>query len=335
MDFDKLIKKFEESDSVAVFGHMNPDGDSIGAVLAMAWILENHFNVGEVKLLSRDRVPRFLEFLPGSDRVTPCAEEPPGAAVDLSLLVDCGDAKRVGRGMEKHINNASSIAVIDHHSTNSGFGDINCTDPHASSTCEIICRLADAAGVDKSPDLATYLYTGIMFDTGRFIHSNTTPEVFQHCARLVAAGADPAYIATSVYSNRSISHLRLLGYVLSSFETDADTAIAYIVTSREKFKSLGATEEDNEGVVEKLGSYADCEVHISFMELEGGVVRVSMRSKGRLNVGNICKHFGGGGHDFAAGIRIEDTLENVRDKVIAETKTRLAELPEPPEAVDD
>jgi len=326
MDFNALAEKFRQSDSIAIFGHMNPDGDSIGAMLAMAHILENHFGKKNIRLLSRDGVPPFLRFLPGSDRIVSCAGEPAGEKADLSLLVDCGSTRRVGEGMSQHVENAKAIAVIDHHATNSGFGDVNITDPDASSTCEIICRFASEIGVKIEATLATHLYTGIMYDTGRFIHSNTTPEVFQHCAGLVAAGADPSGIAINVYSKRSLSHLRLLGYVLDNFRTEENDTIAYIVTSREKFNELGASHDDNEGVVEEIGKYAGCEVHISFMELDGGLIRVSMRSVGNVNVGKICKKLGGGGHDFAAGIRIKDTLENAVESVLEETRDEVRRL---------
>lgn len=325
MDFKALEEKLKSNHSFSIFGHMNPDGDSIGAMLSMAHILRNHFGKNDVRVFSRDGVPGFLKFMPEADGISTDRERAM-EKVDLVLLLDCGTAKRVGDELAGCVEKAEHVAVVDHHATNTGFGELNLTDPDASSTCEILYRFVKEIGVNIDATLAIQLYTGIMYDTGRFIHSNTTPAVFEICSDLVSRGADPAEIAMNVYSARTLSHQRLMGYVMSNFKTAEGGAIAYCAMTRKQFEELGAVDEDNEGVVEQMGGYAGCEVHATFMELADGRVRVSMRSKGRVNVGKICKKFDGGGHDLAAGIRFRKPLDEVVEEVIAETQLALEAL---------
>lgn len=322
MDFSPLINKIQQCETFAVYGHINPDGDSAGAILSMLYILKNHFGKTSAVGYSRDPLPNFLKFLPGSENIM-SGKPSDNMAPDLAILVDCGTAKRIGEELADHLQSAKSIAVIDHHATNNGFGDFNYTNSSASSTCEVICRFVEATGAEMSQELATCLYTGIMYDTGRFIHSNTTPEVFSDCARLVEHGAEPSRIAEQVFNRRSHAHLKLLGYVLSNFETSENGAIAYMAVRDADMRRLNAAQEDNEGVVEAMGCYDECEVHIMFSELPDGKVRVSMRSKGRVVVGKICEKFGGGGHDFAAGIRFNEPIEVVVKKVVEETRALL------------
>lgn len=326
MDFKALYNTFAGNDSFAVFGHINPDGDSIGATLAIAMILEK-MGKRDIRLYSRDGVPGFLKFLPGADRIMDKEHADGAQAAKLAILVDCGGPKRIGDELVPLLESCAEIAVIDHHATNSGFGGLCVVDPGASSTCEIITLFALETEIEIDPKLAICLYTGIMYDTGRFIHSNTTSTVFQLCADLVKRGAEPGRIATEIFGMRSLAHLRLLGHALNHIQTSENNAISWAVVERKTYRELGAENEDAEGIVELLGAYRDCEVHISFSQSEDGLTsRVSMRSSGRVNVGRICAKFGGGGHDFAAGIRSNEPLDALVPRVIEETRAALIEL---------
>jgi bifunctional oligoribonuclease and PAP phosphatase NrnA len=325
MDFKALYNLLSESESVMVFGHINPDGDSIGAMLAMAAILEK-MGKSNVRLYSRDGVPDFLHFLPGAEKISDKNGANGARPAQLALLVDCGGPKRAGEDFVPLIESCPKLAVIDHHVTNSGFGHVNVTDPGASSTCEIITLFALDSGIEIDRALAVCLYTGMMYDTGRFMHSNTTTKVFRLCADLASLGADPSRIAAEVFRNRSISSLRLLGYALNNIQTDMDGAICWSVIERSVYHELGAKDEDAEGIVEQLGAYRGCEVHAVFGQAEDGRTRVSMRSSGRVNVGRICAKFGGGGHDFAAGLRSKEPLDTVTAKVLGEIRAAVREL---------
>jgi len=323
-NFKSLYDTLVSHDSFIVFGHINPDGDSIGAMTAMSLILES-MGKKDVRLYSRDGLPAFLKFLPRADFIkdkSGVKKDPAEAAV----LVDCGGPKRIGDEFLPLLESVGCVAVVDHHATNGGFGKINIIEPDASSTCEIIARFVRDMKIPMSPELATCLYTGIMYDTGRFLHSNTTDEVFHICAELVRHGAVPSHIAEKVYKQRSTAHQRLLGYALNNMQTAENGAICWTVLDRQVFNSLGAIDEDSEGIVEDLGAYEGCEVHTVFGQTPEGRTRVSMRSTGRVNVGEICAEFGGGGHNFASGFRSKEPLETVVPKVIEQISAALHKL---------
>ncbi len=323
-NFKALRETLASQNSFIVFGHINPDGDSIGAMTAMSLILES-MGKKDVRLYSRDGLPAFLKFLPRTDLILDKSVAKKDAA-DVAVIVDCGGPKRIGDEFFPMLELVGCIAVVDHHATNGGFGKINIVESDASSTCEILARFVADMEIPMSPELATCLYTGIMYDTGRFLHSNTTDEVFQICAELVRRGAVPSFIAEKVYKQRSTGHQRLLGYALNNMQTAENGAICWTVLDRKVFESLGAVDEDSEGIVEDLGAYKGCEVHTVFGQTPEGRTRVSMRSTGRVNVGEICTEFGGGGHNFASGFRSKEPLETVVPKVIERIASALHKL---------
>ncbi|MFA6451688.1 MAG: bifunctional oligoribonuclease/PAP phosphatase NrnA, partial [bacterium] len=306
-DFTALRELIANHNSFIIFGHINPDGDSIGAMCAAALILET-MGKTDVRLYSRDGKPTFLSFLPGADRIQNRQTAGKHSA-EVALLLDCGGPKRIGDEFLHLLESAGTVAVVDHHATNGGFGKLNIIDPDASSTCEILARFVLDSKIEVSAELATCLYTGIMYDTGRFLHSNTTSAVFQACAELVRFGADPSDIAAKVFKQRSQARLRMLGYALNNLHTAENNAISWTTIERKVFEDLSAIDEDTEGIVEEIGAYAGCEAHVVFGQTPEGRTRVSMRSAGRVNVGDICAEFGGGGHDYAAGFRSKEPIE--------------------------
>jgi bifunctional oligoribonuclease and PAP phosphatase NrnA len=322
LPFDELLKIIRENASFALFGHINPDGDSISAVLAFRIGLEQ-LGKRSVAMFSEDGVPRYFRWLPGADEMRSAADgvEP----VDVAVLLDCGTRKRAGESFFPFLDKARTTVNIDHHVSNAGYCDLNIIDGAASSTCEVLYHFFQFAGVEITRSLAQLLYTGIMYDTGRFKHSNTTPEVFNVCARLVALGADPSSIATRVYDHRGMAYLKMLGYTLGNMHTTPDNRIAWIAVDRATYRRLGAVDEDTEGIVEMLGAYEECEVHMFFSEAEDGRSRASMRSRGRVSVNDICAKFQGGGHRFAAGFRSRDPLEKVVDEAVHAAIEALAE----------
>lgn len=308
LPFEALKKVIDDNKSFALFCHINPDGDCVGAILALRLAL---LQIGktDVRVLSEDGVPAYFRFLPDADAVLSKADL--AAPVDVAMLLDCGTRKRAGESFFPFLDAAGMSVNIDHHISNAGFCDLNIIDGEASSTCEVLYHYFQFAGIEITRDIAICLYNGIMYDTGRFKHSNTTPEVFQICSRLVALGADSSRIAVRVYDHRSIAHLKMLGFALSNLQTTPDKRVAWIAIDRETFRRFGAEDEDTEGIVEMLGSYEECEVHIFFSEAEDGRSRVSMRSRGRVSVNDICLAHGGGGHRFAAGLRSKKPLSEL------------------------
>lgn len=323
IDFAELQKTLEDANEIAIFCHINPDGDCIGALFALGRTLMARGK--KVTMISHDGIPGFFKFVPMTSETVATSTNVASLKernFDLAVMVDCATKKRAGEAFFP-IMDASTLITIDHHATNDGFAARNFIDPSASSTCEILHRLFTRAGWNITPKVAECLYMGIMYDTGRFMHSNTTPEVFRICSELLAAGISPAEIANHVYRDRSRASLHILGYALVNMKTAADGQVAWATIPRSVFHEYGATDSDTEGIVETLGAYDGCEVHIVFTEGPDGRARVSTRSAGKVLVNEVCALFGGGGHKFASGIRSEKTLQEIEKLVVAEVVRRL------------
>jgi phosphoesterase RecJ-like protein len=324
MEFKELERILHGPESFALFGHINPDGDAIGAMLALGRALKARGK--SVAWFSLDGVPGFFEhmLLPGETFLDKHSAAPYDAHnPDAAVLLDCATPRRAGDEFAPIIKRAPVSVNIDHHVTNETFAAHNLILPAASSTCEILYEFMTACAWDITPDIAAALYLGVMYDTGRFIHGNTTPAVFRICSGLAARGADPAFIANGVYNNRSLASVRLLGYALNHMQTTADNRVAWAVIPRSVLLDLGATDIDTEGIVEALGRYSGCEAHMLFTEGPDGKSRASSRSTGRIKVNQVCQVFGGGGHDFAAGARNFMPLNELAEKFVAEVVSRL------------
>lgn len=324
-DFATINEEFSKHRSFALFCHINPDGDAVGACLAVSRALRARGKT--VDIFSHDGVPEFFKFMLDPDETMYDKHDAPKMEpnYDAVVLLDCATKKRAGESMFHIIDTARVTINIDHHVTNHTFARYNFIDPEASSTCEILYNFFTDSRWDITPDVAEGLYLGIMYDTGRFIHSNTTPEVFRVCSDLVSMGADPARIANGVYNHRTLASLRMLGHALSHSKFAAGSRVVWASIPRTVFNELGASDPDTEGIVEQLGKYTGCEVHILFTEGPDGKSRASTRSTGRVKVNEICAQYGGGGHDFAAGLRIQMPLEELEKIFIDEVLKKLPE----------
>lgn len=324
MDFEALEKLLNSNNAFALMCHINPDGDAVGAVLALGRALAARGK--SVTYIVHDGVPGFLKFIVKPDEVILDKSSLPsleGTKFDAVVMLDCATKKRAGEIFFPLMDSAKVVINIDHHVTNHLYGQQNFIDGDASSTCEILHRFFTARGWPVTRDIADCLYLGIMYDTGRFIHSNTTPAVFRICSELVAAGVNPSQIANSVYNGRTLAHLRMIGYALDHMQTAADNRVVWVAIPRSVYAEMGASDPDLEGIVELLGGYEGCEVHLVFTTGPDGLSRASTRSTGRVKVNEICKLFNGGGHDYAAGLRIDMPLEQLVEQFVAEVIKRL------------
>jgi phosphoesterase RecJ-like protein len=324
MEYQELDQILNALDNFALFGHINPDGDAIGAMLALGRALKARGKT--VTWFSLDGVPGFFKHLvqPGETFLNKETAGPHAThAFGAAILTDCATPRRAGDEFAPILKGAPVTINIDHHVTNETFADHNIILPQASSTCEILYEFMAACGWDITPDIAAPLYLGVMYDTGRFIHSNTTPDVFRICSDLVARGAAPSFIANGVYNNRSFASVRLLGHALNTMQTTTDKRVAWTIIPRTVLTELGATDIDAEGIVETLGRYSGCEVHIIFTEGPDGKSRASSRSTGRVKVNEVCSLFGGGGHNFAAGARNKLPVGELAEQFVAEVVKRL------------
>lgn len=289
--------------------HIDPDGDAIGSLLGMAWVLRHMGKA--VTVACADPVPETYGFLPGSDGVT---HEPP-AGEDLIISLDAGGLDRLGKLYAPGCFAGKPVVNIDHHVTNTRFGDVVLVDPEAAATAEIIYLLLDRLEMPLTLAAATCLLTGIITDTRSFRTSNTTPRVLQVAALLMQSGAPLADIALRVFESKSISSLCLLGQALEAMHK-SDRIIWSHVT-QEMFRRCNARAEDASNIINLLNSTRDADMAILFREDADGSVDVGFRSKPGVNVSDIAVALGGGGHPQASGCRLSGPLPEVRKLVLA------------------
>ena len=305
-----VIQELEGAPGATLLIHKSPDGDALGSALALAMALE--FWGKEVGIFCWDEVPYFYRFLPRWEMIrrVRSADE-----VDFQPLVVGLDSSDLGRLPFLHGRPPGKVINIDHHPTNTRWGHLNLVEPHASATGEIVFRLLQVGGVEITPDMATCLYTAIFTDTGGFRFSNTTEASLLCCYKLVELGAVPYEIATHVYESYSPGRMRLLGLALNTLTMAGGDRVAWMVVTREMMESTGTGPEDTEEFVNFPKSIKGVEVALLFRETEGGV-KVSFRSKGRVDVASLASALGGGGHRAAAGCDLSFSLEEAVERVI-------------------
>ena len=235
---------------------------------------------------------------------------------EAAIILECDSIQRTRlEGLENRF-----LINIDHHLSGRPFGNVNWIDPKAVATAELVYRLAREAGVTITPEIATCLYTAVLTDTGSFMFEGTNEHTFSLARELVMAGADPARCARNIYFAHSTAKMRLLGAALSNLHREGP--LAWIWITREQMERCEAKEEDCEGLVNYALSIQDVEVAAFFRELPDGRYRVSLRSKGSLNVAAVAEQFGGGGHECASGLSLEGPLSVAVARVIAQLRAR-------------
>ncbi|MBV9340500.1 MAG: bifunctional oligoribonuclease/PAP phosphatase NrnA [Acidobacteria bacterium] len=313
----EILKQIANRGYFVLTSHVRPDGDAVGSALACSEILRRMGKKAEVVL--RDGVPRVYQRLPFAGRVMQA--EAINAQYDAAILLECDSIQRTRlRGLEGRF-----LINIDHHRTARPFADLNWIDPRAAATGEMIYCLARAAEVKISPEIATCLYTAVLTDTGAFMFESTSEHTFELARELVLAGANPARCARQVYFGHSTAKLRLLGAALSALERDG--SLAWMPITQAQMERAGAKEEDCEGLVNYALSIGDVEVAVFFRELPDGRFRVSLRSKGGLDVSEIAAEFGGGGHRCASGCAVDGPLEAATARVLGRVRCRVTPSP--------
>jgi phosphoesterase RecJ-like protein len=309
---------------IVLAGHVNPDGDTLGCTLALAHALKALGK--EVTVLSSDGVPDIYRWMPGAEWVVTST---PLSGFDLAIVSDAGALERIGRSLVPTIESARLILDIDHHVTDSAFGDIRLLDSTAAATAEIIWRLLRVLerAVERSvinKDVADCLMAGIITDTGSFRFLNVTPRTFTLAATLERLGALPAPIAELVFENRSFASLKLLGRALDRLSVTPGGTVAWSYVTAADFDAVGATDQDTEGIVNHVRAVQGTRIGILFREIPGRKVRISLRAREGTDVNRIAQVFGGGGHKLAAGCSVDPPLESAMQAVIAESERQLA-----------
>jgi bifunctional oligoribonuclease and PAP phosphatase NrnA len=307
----EVLNQISRRKRFVVTSHARPDGDAVGSVLACSQILRSMGKEADVVL--RDGVPHIYQPLPYAETV----KVVPGVNGDYeaAILLECDSIQRTRLvGLENQY-----LINIDHHSTARPFADVNWIDKGACATAEMIFRLAREAGVKIDPEIATCLYTAVLTDTGSFCFAGTTERTFALAQELVRCGADPVRIAQNVYFSSPASKMKLLGCALGHLRVDG--ALAWMHITQEDLANAQAAEEDCEGLVNYALAIEGIEVAVFFRELAEGRFRVSLRSKGAINVAPIAEAFGGGGHECASGCSVEGPLSAATGRVLSRLRT--------------
>jgi len=310
---DQVLQEIRGRRRLVVTSHARPDGDGIGSALACAQVLRRMGKHADVVM--HDGVPRIYQSLPFADRVLHCEAVPQNDGV---IILECDSIQRTQlAGLEDCF-----LINIDHHASGRSFAHVNWIDPTAMATAEMVYRMARLAGVPLDAEIATCLYTALMTDTGSFMFEGTNEHTFAIARELVLAGANPAHCARSIYFGHSTAKLRLLGAALANLHREG--SLAWIWVTHEQMERFGAREEDCEGLVNYALSIGEVQVAIFLRELPGGRWRVSLRSKGEVNVAAVAEHFGGGGHRCASGCSLDGPMQTAICRVVERLRSEKA-----------
>jgi phosphoesterase RecJ-like protein len=313
-----VLRAFDRAPGRALMlGHVHPDADVLGTLLALGEALEGRgWRVVEG---GPHPAPGALDFLPRVERyeVLKTLE----GRFDLVVLTDCPNPDRTEGLIDAARVAADAVVNIDHHPDNRRYGTVNWIDVGAAATGEMIYRLLLALGASLTPSIASNLFTAIHTDTGSFRYSNVTPDTFRIASALTEAGADPAAVSSALYERRAPDALRFLGESLSRVRVSDDGRIAWLALP------AGLVPErfiEAEELVNYPRSIATVKVGCLLRELGGGRVKVSLRAKGEVDVNRVAAQFGGGGHANAAGCTVRGTLDSVTDQVLDAVRAAVA-----------
>ncbi len=297
-DLMTIINKIKSADKIAIISHINPDGDAVGSSLALAIALRG---IGKsVDVYLQDGVPGIYGFLHGSDTVL---EEWNHSEYDIAVALDSGDLERLGRCVE--VYNSSRIKInIDHHITNTKFGDYSYIETFASSAGEMVYRIIKMSGIDINKEAAECLYVSIATDTGGFRYSNTTSICMQVAADLINCEIDVSELSQKIFDTISLAKVKLMGSAIDSLEMAGEGKIAVMHVSYGQKESFGANLDDFDGIVNIARNINGVEAAAFLVEKSPNEIKVNFRSNSYIDVSEIAKEFSGGGHKRAAGCTI-------------------------------
>tara|TARA_B100001123_G_C15328298_1_gene1030340 strand:+ start:1963 stop:2949 length:987 start_codon:yes stop_codon:yes gene_type:complete len=316
---EKIIHELKASTTVAVAGHMRPDGDCIGSQMAVAYALKNSGK--KVTVFNQDKMPKKLAFL-DPEKILIGPNTP--ALYDTVIATDCANYERMGTVCES-ISKRKTLINIDHHGSNSRYGDINWIDARSASSGELIFRLIKQANWTITPLIADCLFTAISTDTGSFQYATTQPSTYQTAAELVKRGANVGRICEEVYQSYPLSRVKLLKHLYNSFKLIEKNQIGFFWIRKSDYKQARAAPDESEGLIDHIRDIQGVKIACLFEEIEPEITRVSLRSKlPELDVSTIAVSFGGGGHQSAAGVRVNGKQQTIQRKVICALKEALS-----------
>ena len=316
---DEIINRIKKARHLLVASHCDPDGDAIGSLLALGLAVGKLEK--KVTIYNASPIPAVYRFLPSMERIVRQIKK--AATYDAALILDCGHISRVGDAHES-LSQIPVIINIDHHITNTRFGNIQLIDPTACSTAEIIYRLIKALNIPIDRAIATSIYTGILTDTGSFRFSNTNQAAFAISKEMVQLGVEPYDVAQQVFGKYSLGRIKLLNLALDSIEISDNGKLSIMTLTNEMFTETGTHPEDVDGMINYARRIEDVKVAALIQEQKNGKKQrndtrnfhVSLRSDGSVDVAAIAGAFGGGGHSNAAGFQVEMTMARLKSEII-------------------
>ncbi len=312
MTLDKILEEINKANSIVILTHENPDGDAIGSSLAMYNMLKAYGKNPDVII---PEFSRIFNFLPGISEIK---KESDIKEYDLAISLDCPTIKRLN-GFANYFENAKSKIVIDHHGSNTMFGDFNYVNTDAPACAQILIIMFEYFGIEITKDIATCIITGIITDTGGFAYSGVTAETFEFAASLLKKGVNVSDVYKRVLQTTTRPSFELTRIALNRMEFLENGKISFTYITKEDMQNIGAETGDHEGIVEIGRNVEGVEVSIFARQTEEGW-RLSLRANDYINVSDVCVMFGGGGHPKAAGTSITGDIEQVKEKIISQIK---------------
>ena len=315
MTLDVILEEIKKADKIVILTHEGPDGDAIGSGLGLFFALQS---IGKLADVIIPEYSKSFRFMPGIDLIKADSDV---EKYDLAISVDCADSK-ILKGYSKYFENAKMKIVIDHHSSNTMYGDINFINPAAPACAEILVGMFDYFSIKLNKEIATCIMTGIITDTGGFCY-NATAETFEFAADITRLGVNISEIFTKTLYTKNKANFELNKIARERMEFLEDGKVTFTYITNEDQEKAGAVQGDHEGIVE-IGKYIeDVEVSIFLHEVEDKGYKVSLRSLEYVNVANIALMLGGGGHIKAAGAYVKGHPEEIKNKVLQEVRKQL------------
>lgn len=312
-----LLEKLKESRSVCILGHVRPDGDAYGSTLGFGLSLEAAGKT--VHLFNQEGMNATYSFLPGAEKLKTTPSKSPDC--DLVVSVDTSVESRLGAAFMGW--NRKVDLNIDHHVSNTNYGQLNLIDSTLPATAALLLKIIQAGSLPLPPETASNLFVGLSTDTGSFRYRGTTGETFQAAASLVAAGADSAELSRHCYQSVTPQKFELTRLALQTIRFEKDRRLGFMELTPEMFLASGATGADTEGLVDFLQDIQTVTLAALFEFRDSENLKVSLRSKGEVNVSQLASEFGGGGHPSAAGINLKGSARELQHKILDRLRQAL------------
>lgn len=311
----EILAAISSGNKFLITAHIRLDGDALGSELALYLMLKDLGK--EAVICNQDPTPEHYRFLPAAEQIVHLVDRI--EEYDVGFILDCSELERVGN-ISLDVAKIKTLINIDHHVSNNGFSRLKLLDPKASSTGELLYRLMRKMHVKMTKDICTNLYAAILTDTGGFRYSNTRHETLRAAGDLLEGGADPQWISENIYESDSPAKLKLLSKVMETLDMNLELKTASMVVTFEHLRQTGATMDHTDGFVDIPRTVKGVDIAMLYSQTGEKQFKLSLRSKGNINVEKIARIFGGGGHINAAACRIEGNIETIKSQVLDAVK---------------